>query len=119
MTIELPVIVDHELTRDYARKVFEDSSLTYDDVNKESLKILRAAINKQMIRSGLMRGTLRMNPTRTNRFLTCKSHYFDNREAVSFNDEGFIGFAGWADNRNIEPILQGFIDWVYEVERVK
>ena len=49
--------------------------------------------------------------------LRCKSHYFDNREAITFNTDGFIGFAGWADKTNIQPILEGFREWVAEMAR--
>jgi hypothetical protein len=44
-----------------------------------------------------------------------KGSYFDNREAVSFNKDGFIGFAGWADDRNVQPVSEGFAKWVKEV----
>jgi len=40
------------------------------------------------------------------------STWFDNREAITFNSNGFIGFAGWADNTNIKPFLEAFNEWI-------
>lgn len=33
------------------------------------------------------------------------------REAISFNDDGFIGFAGWAAGKNATPMLAAFAYW--------
>jgi hypothetical protein len=41
-----------------------------------------------------------------------KTNNWDKRECVSFNTDGFIGFAGWADNNNIIPILNAVGLWV-------
>ena len=41
-------------------------------------------------------------------------HYFEGREAVSFEESGFIGFCGWADSRNERAILEGFYQWMQE-----
>lgn len=32
-------------------------------------------------------------------------------ECISFNADGWIGFAGWADQGNTNPILRAFIEW--------
>lgn len=48
-------------------------------------------------------------------WINCKSFYFDDREAVTFNSDEFVGFAGWADDRNVQPILSGFCSWVDEM----
>lgn len=44
-------------------------------------------------------------------FLYMNSHYFTRREAISFNRDGFIGFAGWADQGNVNPLLRAFLRW--------
>lgn len=75
-----------------------------------------------MIESCYMNDTLRCNKTvqfRPNKDkfwagIKCKSFYFTGREVVSFNRDGFIGFAGWADDKHIQPILDGFIEWTQE-----
>jgi len=108
------------MTRDEARALFAASGLDYSVLTAENLRRLIACINEAMKASGSMRGTFRMLPGLGLRgpsaaFLRCKSDYFTGREAVSFNADGFIGFAGWADNKNVQPILSGFARWVEEM----
>lgn len=45
-------------------------------------------------------------------YLYINSHYFTQREAISFNPDGFIGFAGWGDSGNRQRIITAFIEWV-------
>ena len=106
--------------RDLARKAFADSGLTYADVTPKSIQKLRGIINAEMVKSSCMQGTYRchqrgsVKDTAVGKYaeIKCKSYYFYGREAVSFNTDGFIGFAGWADDKNIAPILDGFHEWV-------
>jgi len=44
-------------------------------------------------------------------FLKVSSDYFKGREAISFNKDGFIGFAGWASSNNEKPITDAFKKW--------
>ena len=44
-------------------------------------------------------------------FLYMNAYYFTRRECISFNRDGFIGFAGWADQGNTNPILRAFLKW--------
>ena len=101
------------------RELFARSGLAYSVLSPQSMRSLRAKINERMIASGVMKGTLRCRQRVTVRDgyaeIRCKASYFDNREAITFNTDGFIGFAGWADNENVQPILQGFTDWVKDM----
>jgi hypothetical protein len=45
-------------------------------------------------------------------YFLLNSHYFTQREAISFNSDGFIGFAGWADSGNKSPLMSAFVEWV-------
>lgn len=45
-------------------------------------------------------------------FLRVSSRYFSGREAISFNADGFIGFAGWASSGTVQPFLRAFFKWV-------
>lgn len=36
---------------------------------------------------------------------------YSEREAISFNENGFIGIAGWADSENTRPIIRAFKYW--------
>lgn len=40
--------------------------------------------------------------------------YFDDREAISIDPNGWVGFAGWADSRNEKPFLVAFARWMDE-----
>ena len=44
-------------------------------------------------------------------YLFVNSYYFTQREAISFNKDGFIGFAGWAGDSNVKPICEAFLEW--------
>ena len=44
-------------------------------------------------------------------YLFVNSFYWNQREAISFNKDGFIGFAGWADDLNVKPICEAFLEW--------
>lgn len=105
--------------RDEARDVFARSGMTYASLTAPLLRDLRKRMDLRMKAAGLIKGTFRMRRScifkpgaRFFAGLLCKSYYFDDREAVSFNPDGFIGFAGWADDQNIQPIVMGFKDWV-------
>lgn len=43
------------------------------------------------------------------------SHYFEKREAISFNADGFIGLCGWADSKNARPFYNAFERWLETV----
>ncbi|PLP86826.1 hypothetical protein CYD26_22640 [Pseudomonas sp. FFUP_PS_473] len=107
------------ISRDQARDLFAKSGLTYSVLSPESMRSLRAKINERMVDSGVMNGALRCRQRATLRDgyaeMRCKASYFDDREAITFNPDGFIGFAGWASDGNVQPILQGFAAWVKEM----
>ena len=45
-------------------------------------------------------------------FVRVDGPYFEDREAISFNADGFVGIAGWADSRNSAPFLRAFEAWL-------
>lgn len=87
------------------------------------MKDLRDRISAALRSSGLIEG-FRANPAPKvkvegdQRFaeITCAAYYFTKREAVGFNRDGFIGFARWADDKNVQPILEAFCGWVADLE---
>lgn len=111
------------MTRNDARALFASSGLTYEALSEANLRKLIGHIDAAMKASGLMGGTYRMRRACAVKAqagkpwaaLRCKSDYFKDREAVTFNPDGFVGFAGWADNKNIMPVLDGFSRWVHEL----
>ena len=109
------------MDREDARKAFADSGLTFADLTPDSMDKLAWIINVEMKESGVMRGSLRCNLNHnirrrdgkvTGAEITCRAFYFEDREAVTFGTDGFIGFAGWADETNVAPILKAFTDWI-------
>ena len=107
------------LTREQAREAYMASGLQSRPLDFQRLMALRNTINREMMAAALMDGTFHMRHPSFIRIhgpsvaeLRCCSYYFDDREAVTFHPDGFVGFAGWADNQNVQPILRGFMAWV-------
>ena len=44
-------------------------------------------------------------------YIYMNAHYFTRRECISFNRDGWIGFAGWADDGNTNPLRRAFLAW--------
>lgn len=47
-------------------------------------------------------------------YIRVNGPYFEDREGISLEPGGFIGFAGWADSRNERPFLVAFARWMDE-----
>ena len=128
------------MNRDEARDYFKP--LTYNDLTKKNFNKLVAILeehlgkwNRQVLdernnninsskyymnihkhkKYGKYPGT-RYNPERKDGLLTAfiyvKCDDYSVREAISFNSDGWIGFAGWADNTNVQPFINAFMEWV-------
>ena len=108
-----------------ARDYFARKRLTYDDITEGDILVLIMLLNKHIKKSNKENetsvSTMRLsekvdmkkksNGTIITCFLYMNSHYFTRRECISFNRDGFIGFAGWADQGNTNPILRAFLEW--------
>ena len=108
-----------------ARDYFARKGLTYDDITEGDILVLIMLLNKHIKKSNKENetsvSTMRLsetvdmkkksNGTIITCFLYMNSHYFTMRECISFNRDGFIGFAGWADQGNTNPILRAFLEW--------
>ena len=118
-------------SKDDLRKLFDESlsyeKLTADDVfalscyigiecmrhNREHRSPLRyklPTIHRNMPKVALAKGRDGIKSA----FIFIDGNYFEGREAVSFNEDGFIGFCGWADGCNGRAILVGFYRWMQE-----
>ena len=53
--------------------------------------------------------------TLRNAFYRVDSHYFEDREAISLNADGFIGKCGWADSKNDIPFTRALERWLETV----
>ena len=115
------------LSRDEVREHFENCGLRYGMLKEDDFILLKAFLSKEFRLAGERPTTPEMESFRVNdnksiyrarpdrtlseAFIRMMSDYWYNREAVSFNKDGFIGFAGWASDKNVQPVLMGFVKW--------
>ena len=112
-------------SNDEARQYFKDKGLTYADITEGDILVLVGNLNKEIKKSNKAGETstdtmhlskkIAIKKNRDGSIVSCylymNSHYFTQREAISFNSDGFIGFAGWADQGNTNPLLRAFLKW--------
>lgn len=112
-------------SNDEARQYFKDKGLEYNKVTEGDILTLVMLLNKHIKKSNkeceTSMGSMylskkvdmkrRTNGALLHCYLYVHSHYFERRECISFNPDGFIGFAGWADQGNTNPILRAFLEW--------
>ena len=121
---------DAVCTNDEARDYFKRCGLTYADITEWDILSLVLMINRELKKSNRVGETSvntislskkidmkkNTNGTILNCYLYLNSHYFTRREAISFNTDGFIGFAGWADDGNLNPLRRAFLLWCDELK---
>lgn len=110
---------------DYCRQRFSDLGLTYGDIADGDILALVMLLNRELKRSNKSGetsvNTMRLsekliikhksNGTISECYLFMNSHYFTQRECISFNKDGYIGFCGWADTGNANPVKRAFLEW--------
>lgn len=120
-------------TNDEARQYFRDKGLSYADITEGDILSLLMLLNREIKKSNKVGETSvntmhmsskiamkkRTNGTIIKCFLYINSHYFTQREAISFNEDGYIGFAGWADQGNTNPLLRAFLRWCDDLAEAK
>lgn len=112
-------------SNDDCRKRFSDLGLTYSDITEGDILTLIMLLNREIKKSNRAGETSvnttylsskifikkKPNGTITEAYLYMNSHYYTQRECISFNRDGWIGFAGWADLGNLNPIKRAFLEW--------
>ena len=102
-----------ELTREGVRLTMQTAQM--DNPTEDQFEILRGLIARELINAQLMRDTLRVAKSNwKTRTIELKSYYFTDRQGITFESDGFIAFAGWADDGNVQPILRACVKWVEE-----
>lgn len=123
------------MNRDEAREYFKSKGLTYAMVTADDIEILRDMLNIKFSQQRIdriqdmrerpgrgkpiywdyvhsrIKGSWNKNGTMASAYLFGKGAYFDSREVISFDRDGFIGFCGAADSQNTEPVLEAFTEW--------
>ncbi len=110
--------------RELAREYFKKCNLTYEDIDMNDLYYLISIANKKMFDDNIL---IMMNEPKVNgrgkniildkngkvvfAELRCKGNYFSDREGITFNEDGFIGFCGWADMKRTQIFTESFKEW--------
>jgi hypothetical protein len=108
-----------------AREYFKELGLNYSKIKESDLYKLREFILDSMYplladKTYSMIKELTMDRRIKSKFkkdllieseLYANGSYFTRREAITFNEDGFIGFCGWASGCNRIPFINGFIAW--------
>ena len=124
---------DAVCTNEEARQYFRDKGLSYHDITEGDILSLLMLLNREIKKPNKAGETSvstmhmsrkidmkkRTNGTIIKCFLYINSHYFTQREAISFNQDGFIGFARWADQGNTNPLLRAFLQWCDDLAEAK
>ena len=111
-------------TTNEAREFFKNHGLSYDSIHEGDILILCMILQKELKKSNKAGETSvtmtlskrvdmkkKSNGSITECYIYMNAHYFTRRECISFNRDGFIGFAGWADQGNTNPLLRAFLEW--------
>lgn len=114
-----PVCTNNEL-----REYFSAKGLTYDSIDEGDILILCMMLQRELKKSNKAGETsvtmtlskrIDMKKTTNGHITECyiymNAHYFTRRECISFNRDGWIGFAGWADDGNANPLRRAFLGW--------
>lgn len=100
------------MNRNTVREALERLGITCNTVSNEELKRLRQIVSLHLRQSNIYKGSARLARAKKDlRFIEMKTSQWACREAISFNQDGFIGIAGWADDRNVQPLLSALLDW--------
>lgn len=121
--------LSNSMTRDDARAAFA-RNLTYAQVQANDVRALEGYLCIEYARHSREGSDIELHAPRVKRhepkvvvastggireaYLRVSGRYFDGREAVSFNADGFIGIAGWADDGNVQPFVRGLMRWIKE-----
>ena len=114
------------MTREEARKLFEDSKLSYKNIGSREIASLRSLISEEfkkmdtIINMKLIQGKpfkFNNDGSVINGSIRVEGKHFENREAITFNRGGFIGFSGWADAQNVKPFTSAFARWTNSIKQ--
>ena len=114
-----------KLTREEMRELWGVSGLSYGDIFKQDIYALVGALAAQFDMLSEQTGRapnpdvsridprveLGLDGTIEAAYVLVSYDGRDDAEGISFNRDGFIGFAGWASDETVQPILRAFRWW--------
>lgn len=104
------------MNRDEVRRVIAERGITCANVSDEELKQLRKMLSEELRKSGIYCHTAKLCRAKKDlKFIEMKTEQWERREAVSFNRDGFVGIAGWADAKNVQPLLRALVVWASHI----
>ncbi len=120
---------EYPLTRDGMREAFASQLDDQAHLNEDDVHMLAMLVGEELCRHNLkdvdgktsacrmsLRGVYIPDTCdeQASAYVRVDGPYFKDREGISFEPNGFIGFAGWADSRNERPFLVAFARWLDE-----
>lgn len=97
-----------ETELDHLRRLMQQALVSHDKDMNMQLNVSLKKETKILKRTGLVHAAL-----------TVSGSYFGKREAITFNEDGFVGFAGWASGYNIKPFVDAFEHWMDWLDETK
>lgn len=117
-------------TTEELREYFKDNELNYNMLHSDIMFQLKRTIEKKLTEfneSTTNKMVMKLSPIKSKDYefdmekgglkyfdFKVDGDYFKEREAISFNKDGFIAFAGWSDSTNIQPFKDAFKEWVLQ-----
>jgi len=126
--------MNENITNSEVRELFEKSGFGYEVLTRENADSLRGFLADELktYKNDIFTMTVARDRKKdfvqgVTFFIEVKGYiddgrkfvHFKRREAISFNCDGFIGFAGWADSTNVQPILRAFVRWLDSLEKIR
>lgn len=109
------------ITRDQARKYFTHIGLSYGHITLARVKKLHAILDRHLKANSIFDNSFHSHKDIGFEFteeggmahasIKCSANYFSGRQAIEFEQNGFIGFAVWAGDHAVKPILEAFVEW--------
>ena len=107
-----------KITTDKARQYFKDCNIDYSKITRANIDLLIEFIEYNLKEH-------KHFPMRLSKivhydedrlgfkhcYLYVNGDYFKKRQAISFEKEDWIGFAGWACTNNVQPFIEAFMRW--------
>lgn len=113
--------MDH---REDARAWFKHCNLSYDLIDMNDLYDLIKILNRDiaesnsfliMIEPPIVKGKNKNVIFKNNKLvyasIRVRGDYFTDREGITFNNDGFIGFVGWGDMQRAILFTSAFKEW--------